>query len=225
MADWLSTDAQQRITAAIAAAEARTAGEIVCTCSLDRHVYLEWILPLATAVALLLPLLLTWFGFGPSSWLALLPALASNPPTERDIIQIYALAQIITLLIATPLLWLSPLAQRLAPLALRRSHVHELALRQFLGRGIHLTTARTGVLIHLSLHDHVAEVIADAKIYAKVPPEHWGETLDALLSGAAANDPAQGFVDAIALAGTVLAEHFPPAADNPDELPNHLIIT
>ena len=33
-----------------------------------------------------------------------------------------------------------------------------------------------------------------------------------------------GLVGAIGAAGVILAAHFPPGADNPDELPDHLIV-
>jgi putative membrane protein len=35
--------------------------------------------------------------------------------------------------------------------------------------------------------------------------------------------PADGFTAAIRICGAVLAEHFPPGEDNPDELPNALV--
>lgn len=220
MVDWLTADARARIAAAIAAAEARTSGEIVCTCSDARHVYAEWLLPLAMALTLGLPLLATLLGAGPALWAGWLPAWAAATAP----VLLYALAQMLILLLATALLWFTPLGLWLTPHRIRRAHVHEVALAQFLGKGIHLTAARTGVLIHLSLNDHVAEVIADARIYRKVPPAHWADTVAALLDGVTRGDPVQGFIDAIALAGAVLADNFPPQDGARDELPNQLLI-
>lgn len=215
---------QARIADAIHAAEALTDGEIVCTLAAERHRYVEWVLALAAAVAFLLPLVATLLGFGPSAWAALVGIWQAEPLTDRQTVEFYALVQVLVLLLATLALWWSPLAQRFAPLSLRRDRVHEIALKQFLTRGIHLTAARTGILIHVSLEDHVVEVIADEGIYSKVPAETWAETAAVLLAGIRRGDTAQGFVDAIALAGQVLATHFPKTDGNPDELPNRLVI-
>ena len=102
--------------------------------------------------------------------------------------------------------------------------MHEIALKQFLTRGIHLTAKRTGVLIHVSFEDHVVEVIADEAIYAKVPKDHWADTAALLLDGIRRGDTADGFVRAIAHAGDALSTHFPKSGTNPDELPNCLVI-
>ena len=214
---------EARIAAAIEAAEAHSSGEIVCTLSTERHRYVEWVLALAAAFAFLVPLVATMAGFGPSAWAALAGIWQAEPLTDVQTVEIYALVQVSLLILATLALWWSPLAQRYAPLSMRRERVHEIALKQFLTRGIHLTQDRTGVLLHVSLEDHVVEVIADEEIYRRVPDEHWGETAAALLAGIRRGDIAQGFVDAIGLAGGVLATHFPPRDDNPDELPNRLL--
>ncbi len=214
----------KRVEAAIVEAEAHTSGEIVCAISDERHRYVEWVLALAAGAAFLLPVLLTLGGFGPTFWAAVFGQWQSEPLTDRQTIEIFVLMQVAVLLVATLALWWSPFAQRWSPLSLRRERVHEIALKEFLVRGIHLTDQRTGVLLHVSVRDHVAEIVADEGIYSHVSPEHWGETIAALLDGVKRGDPAQGLIDAIALAGEVLASNFPPTADNPDELPNHLLI-
>ncbi len=71
--------------------------------------------------------------------------------------------------------------------------------------------------------DHIAEVVADAAIYERVEPEFWGTTIVALLDGIKAGRTADGLVAAVSHAGGALAAHFPPRADDSDELPNHLI--
>lgn len=219
----LSETEEARVTAAIVEAEAHSAGEIVCTLSTERHRYVEWVLALAAAFAFVVPLVSTMAGFGPSNWAALAGIWQADPLTDRQTIEIYALVQVALLILATLALWWSPLAQRYAPLSMRRERVHEIALKQFLTRGIHLTQDRTGVLLHVSIEDHVVEVIADEEIYRRVPDEHWAETAAALLAGVGRDDIAQGFTDAIGLAGGVLATHFPPRDENPDELPNRLL--
>ncbi|MFN7398471.1 MAG: TPM domain-containing protein [Sandaracinobacter sp.] len=215
---------QAQIASAIEAAEALTDGEIVCTLSLEHHRYVEWVLALAAAAGFLVPVLLTALGFGPTFFAFLFGQWQSEPLSDWQTVEIFALMQVTILILTTLLLWWSPFAQRLVPLSIRRERVHEIALKQFLTRGIHLTASRTGVLIHVSFEDHVVEVIADESIYSKVPQEHWAETVAALLDGIRRGDTADGFVRAIALAGDMLATHFPKTDNNPDELPNRLVI-
>lgn len=219
----LGPEQEARIAQAITDAEAHTSGEIVCTLSTERHRYVEWVLALAAAFAFVVPLAATLAGFGPSRWAAFVGVWQTEPLTDAQTVEIYAVVQVLLLLLATLALWWSPLAQRYAPLSMRRERVHEIALKQFLTRGIHLTRDRTGVLLHVSLEDHVVEVIADEEIYRQVADEHWAETAAVLLAGVQRGNLTQGFVDAIGLAGGVLATHFPPRDDNPDELPNQLL--
>lgn len=220
----LSTDDQARIADAIADAESRTSGEILCTLSTERHRYVEWVLALAALAAFALPAIATLAGFGPTRWAAMLGLWQQGPLDDRQMIELYAGAQAVTLLLATLALWWSPFAQAWAPRGLRQDRVHEIALKQFLARGIHLTAGRTGVLVHVSLEDHVVEIVADEGIYTRVPPDHWGEAAEALLAGVKAGDIAGGFVAAIGRVGDTLAAHFPPGSSNPDELPNQLLI-
>lgn len=220
----LTPSEQARIASAIEAAEARTDGEIVCTLSPEPHRYVEWVLALAAAAGFLVPVILTAIGFGPTFWAFAFGQWQSEPLSDWQTVEIFAVMQVMVLILTTFALWWSPFAQRWVPLSIRRERVHEIALKQFLTRGIHLTASRTGVLIHVSFEDHVVEVIADEAIYSKVGHEHWAETAAALLDGIRRGDTAEGFVRAIALAGDVLATHFPKTDGNPDELPNRLVI-
>jgi putative membrane protein len=216
-----------RVSAAIELAEAQTSGEIMCVLDRDRHVYRGWVLGLAALSAFLFPFLATMAGFGPAEVLALFGAQdwlsGEEGISERRLIETYAAVQLGLFLILVFLIQRTPLAQRYAPLWMRRERVHELALKQFLAHGIHLTEARTGVLIFVSLHDHMTEIVADEGIYAKVSSDVWREADAALLEGLARGDVAGGFKAAIDRVGSVLAEHFPPAESNRDELPNRLI--
>ncbi|MEY4471987.1 MAG: hypothetical protein RL671_291, partial [Pseudomonadota bacterium] len=85
------------------------------------------------------------------------------------------------------------------------------------------THGRTGILIYVSLAEHRAEIVADAAIAGKVSPEVWGEAMAALLQGIRADDLAAGLTGAIAKVGAVLAQHFPRAADDQNELPDRVI--
>lgn len=212
------------IADAITAAEKATSGEIVCVVSDRVDRYAATGLTIAALLAFALPLLANALGFGPDRITGLRDWSAGDPATDlRRAIEAYAAVQVVIFAVAAGLLVKTRLGARLTPRALRRDRVHGEALAQFRARGIGATRAQTGVLIFVSLPDHIAEVVADAGIYAKVEPHYWATTVDALVGGIKAGRIAEGFVAAVQLAGAVLAEHFPPEADNPDELPNRLI--
>ena len=212
---------QQRIASAIHAAEAQTSGEIVVIVSTRPHRYTATALSLAALIALALPFTAVAFGWSPAD---LLPDWGFDPQDqERRSLEVLIVVQALLFVATLALGLLTPLARALTPKGLKRDRVHAEALTQFKARGLDATQGRTGVLLYIDEPDHVAEIVADAGIYAKVPPDHWADTIDALIHGIRAGQPADGLVNAIGLAGTVLAEHFPPADTNRNELPDHLI--
>jgi len=193
-----------RIRDAVAAAEAKTAGEIfvvVAAASDDyRLVPLLW----ATLAALFVPL--------PLVFLTLVPAL-----------QIY-LGQLGAFVVLSVLLSLPPLHIAVVPPALKRARAHARAVEQFLAHGLHTTEARTGVLIFVSLAERYAEIIADTGIATKVEQKVWDAAIGKLIDETRAGRLAEGLVQAIADAGAVLATHFPPRSGDVDELPNDLVL-
>jgi putative membrane protein len=83
------------------------------------------------------------------------------------------------------------------------------AMRAFHEHGLHRTADGTGVLVFASLFEHEAVVLADRGIDAKVTAGEWDRAVSALVAGMRSGDAARGFVDAVALCGARLAEHFP----------------
>jgi putative membrane protein len=95
------------------------------------------------------------------------------------------------------------------------------ALRAFHEHGLHRTEEGTGVLVFASLFEREAVVLGDHGIHEKVGDGGWDRVVKALVRELRAGDPAAGFVDAVALCGAQLAEHFPragAAAPPPNEL-------
>ena len=56
-----------------------------------------------------------------------------------------------------------------------------------------------------------------------IPNDRYPEE-DYVLGEIRAGRGVAGLAAAISAAGAILAQHFPPGSDNPDELPNHLIV-
>jgi putative membrane protein len=88
---------------------------------------------------------------------------------------------------------------------------------------LHLTQARTGVLISVSVAEHYVEIIADEGSNALVPPGTWDKAVADFVERVRAGRTTEGFLVIIEMVGTRLAEHFPRPANDRDELPNRLV--
>jgi putative membrane protein len=192
-----------RVTAAIRAAEQRTAGEIFCV--IARHSGDYRLVPVAWAAA--------------AALVAPLPLLAL---TNWSAPIIYLL-QIMAFLVVAMVLSLSGIRSRIVPRQTRHDCAHAEAMRQFYAQGIDKTEHRTGVLIFASAAERYVEVVADAGINDKVSADVWDAAVQALISAVKDGRPGDGFVAAIERCGAVLAEHFPPGDLKRDELPNKLV--
>jgi putative membrane protein len=137
---------------------------------------------------------------------------------------VFVAAQLLALAAALAAVYAFPgLRMMLAPRRWQYLRAHENALKQFLGRNVHLTAQRTGVLIFVSLAERYAEIVADAGINAKVPQDMWDSIVAGLIDDARRGRLADGYVAAIAAVGALLGEHFPVRPGDDNELDDHLI--
>lgn len=225
----LTTTAHDRIAGAIAAAEARTSGEIFCVLARRVSSYRDVSLAWAAAAALLLPLGLIPLGLDPAwipgfadSWEA--AHLAARDVSIGQAIGAYALIQAVVFLTVYLVTRLPTVTRWVTPRAVRRARVRDAAVQQFLAHGLHVTEARTGVLIFAALGDHQVEIVADMGIHTQVDQSVWGDAAEALSQGLKRDDPAGGFEAAVGLCGEVLAKHFPPGTENPNEVVDRLVV-
>jgi putative membrane protein len=211
---------RKTIRDAIAAAEKTTAGEIFVVVAHDSDEYRAIPLLWATLIALLFPLPFLLVEL-PAEWRTgeawdsaarLLPGTA-----------IY-LGQLVVFVVLAIGLSLPAIKPLVVPKSVKRNRAHALAVAQFLAHGLHITEARTGVLIFVSLFERYAEIIADAGIAAKVEQEEWDRSMAGLLADIGQGRLTEGLAGAIGRAGSVLARHFPPRPRDRNELPNDLIL-
>jgi putative membrane protein len=95
---------------------------------------------------------------------------------------------------------------------------------EFYELGLSETEARTGVLLFVSLMEHRAVVLADQGIAEKLDSEIWNGVVDQMVAGVKRADFAGGMCAGIERCGALLAPHFPAAAENANELRDHLVI-
>lgn len=192
-----------RVVAAIRKAEMSTSGEIFCVVARHSSDYRLVPLTWAATIALFVPLPMIYL----TSW---------------SVAGVYLL-QLLVFLTAALALSHPRLRFHIVPRQARHDRAHAEAMRQFFAQGLDKTEHRTGVLVFASAGERYAEIVADAGINGKVPPDVWDEAVKILVGEIKAGRPAEGFVAAIEHCGAVLAAHFPPDSLRRDELPNRLL--
>lgn len=229
MVNTLTNEAHDRIAAAIAAAETRTSGEIFCVLARRVSSYRDVSLAWAAAAALILPLGLIPLGFEAAwipgfadSWEA--AHLAAREISTGQALGAYAVIQAVVFLTVYLITRIPVVTRWVTPRAIRRARTRNAAMQQFLAHGLHVTEARTGVLLFAALSDHQVEIVADEGIYARVDHAVWGDAAEALSRGLKRDDAAAGFEAAVGLCGEVLAGHFPPRPTNHNEVADRLVV-
>jgi len=212
-----------KVSMAIAAAEATTDGEIVAVTTPLSDSYHDVALHWAVAVLILV---LAWAAWRPdwlTWWFNRLFGGWMPEPTLSELLtflMVLAVAKFTAVLLI--LKWM-PLRLALTPPATKHRRVRRRAVAVFRAAAERRTETRVGILIYLSMGEHRAEIVADEAITKVTTPETWGEAMEVLLADVADGRPADGICAAIQRIGIVLAEHFPKSADNPNEIPDKLI--
>ena len=116
-----------------------------------------------------------------------------------------------------------PLRIWLVPKTTKRRRVRRRALDLFKVGAEARTSGRTGILIYLSMREHMAEIVADEAIHAKVPEERWGEAMVALVAEVRQGRVAEGMAAAVTQVGAILREGLPRLEGDVNELPDRLI--
>jgi putative membrane protein len=218
------TDAdREKVSAAIAAAEANSSGKIVAVATPISDAYhdvaLHWALVPLFAV-------LAWAAWAPTAlvwWYNFLFGGWSPDPTLSQLLTFLMVLAALKFTVALLILKWMPLRLLLTPAATKHRRVRRRAVAIFQAAAAGRTTGKTGILIYLSLGERRAEIVADEAIL-KVTDEHtWGEAMTALLTEVRDGKVGDGIVAAIERVGAVLAEHFPRSPDDANEIPDKLI--
>ena len=212
----LSEAERDAVTAAVAAAEARSDGEIVTVVSEASDAYHDVALHYAVAAVLAVTAAAMW------------PHLLASDggwgggDRGRELLVLLIAQAVAFLIVRFALAW-RPLRLMLTPGATLSRRVRRRAVQYFRLAAENRTEGREAVLLYLSVAEHRAELVADAAVHALVPPERWGAAMAALVDAVRDGRAADGMVAAAGEIGTILAEHFPKSASNPNEIPDRVI--
>ena len=195
---------RDRVLAAIAEAELRSAAEfaVAVASSADRYPEIRLVAPAVIAV-LAPPLALATGAVVDTLWLAILPA----------VLFISLSAILLPDLIAVPL----------APSSLRESRARRLARTLFMDLGLTNPRDRAGVLLFIARAERRVEILAGAGVAERIDSEAWQQVVDEFVRAARSGPLVAALTQAIEAATALLSEAFPSDDRNPDEVPNRLI--
>jgi putative membrane protein len=212
-----------RVSAAIAAAEASSNGEIVAVATPLSDSYhdvaLHWALVPLFAV-------LAWAAIRPSAlvwWYNFLFGGWNPEPTLGQLFTLLMFFAALKFTVALLILKWMPLRLALTPAATKHRRVRRRAVTVFRAAAERRTAGRTGILIYLSMGERRAEIVADEAILKVTDDSTWGDTMAALVEQVREGRPGDGICAAIERVGAVLTEHFPRSADDANEIPDKLI--
>jgi putative membrane protein len=219
----LADSDRAKVSAAIAAAEARSSGEIVAVATPISDAYhdvaLHWALVPLFAV-------LAWAAWRPTAltwWYDRLFGGWAPDPTLSQLLTLLMVFAALLFIVALLILKWMPLRLFLTPGATKHRRVRRRGVAIFQAAAAGRTTGKTGVLIYLSMAERRAEIIADAAILSVTDAHIWGEAMHALIADVREGRPADGICAAIERVGVVLSEHFPRSAADRNEIPDKLI--
>lgn len=223
MVTHLTEQDRANISAAVAAAEANSDGEIVTVATPISDSYhdvaLHWALVPLFAV-------LAWAAWRPSAltwWYDFLFGGWNPEPTMSELLTLLLVFAALKFTVALLVLRWMPLRLALTPGATKHRRVRRRAVSIFLAAASGRTAERTGILIYLSLAERRAEIVADEAITKVTTPEVWGDAMAVMIADLREGRPGDGICAAVEKVGAILAEHFPKSDNNPNELPDALI--
>jgi putative membrane protein len=218
----LSAEDHAKVSAAIAAAEAKSDGEIIAIAADQSDAYHDVGLHYAVLV---LFLVLAFFAIWPHQlelWWTRLMGWTAEPSMRQLLTLLLGFALLKFLVVLYILKW-RPLRLLLTPGSTKTRRVRRRAVMLFKTGAERRTIGRTGILIYLSMAEHRAEIVGDEAITAVTTPETWGEAMAALIKDVKDGRPGDGIVAAVGLIGEVLATHFPKTSEDSNEIPDKLI--
>ena len=219
----LSKADHEKVSAAIAAAEATTDGEIVAVATPLSDSYHDVALHWAVAAMILV---LAWAAWQPDWlrwWFEQFLGGWRPEPSLGELLTFLMVLAVLKFTAVLLILKYMPLRLALTPGATKSRRVRRRAIGLFKAAAERRTEGRTGILIYLSMGEHRAEIVADEAIATVTSADTWGEAMAVLLDEVKEGRIADGIVAAVHRVGAVLAEHFPKSSGNPNEIPDKLI--
>ena len=206
---------------AVAAAEAKTTGEIAIAVTPESARYCFWGLLAADFFGALVLVCMLPFS---EKILALYHRLYwQNEPSW--ILPLFFVISCLAAVVIGFYVCNIPTVDRLViPRSVRKTCVTNRAFRYFTESGVYDTAEHSGILIFVSYMERQVRIVADSGISKHISQDLWNLIADELAENLRKGEAAKAFTTAIEKCGELLAENFPPHEENPNELPDGLVI-
>lgn len=199
----LTAEQEAKIGASVAAAERRTAAEFAVVVARTSDDYAGFPLVWAGAVALVLG------------------GVAALLRPDLGVFDLCLLQGAVYVLSAVGFSML-PTRARLAPPFVRRERAEAQAALQFAARVVQRTKDGLGLMLYVSLAEHVAIIHVDKRIAAALPASTWQDIVTNLVERAGDGRVSEGIIAAIDACAATLAPHFPPQPGQVNEIADHV---
>ncbi len=206
---------------AVAAAEAKTTGEIALAVTAESGRYSFWELLAANFFGVLVLLCMLPFA---DKILALYHRLYwQNEPSW--ILPLFFIVSCLAAVVIAFYIANIPAVDRLViPRSVRRTCVTNRAFRYFTESGVYDTLEHSGILIFVSYMERQVRIVADSGIAKHISQDLWNLIADELAENLRKGEATKAFTTAIEKCGELLADNFPPHEENPNEIPDGLVI-
>lgn len=208
---FLSDEDRQQIDAAVKAAEAQTAGEIVVMATTRSYHYSMATLTGSLALSFPAAVALTPV-VGEAFWMG---------PVHMWVF--ISLMAVLAIAFWGLLTMLPPMKRWFISRREMIEEVEEAATVAFFREGLYRTRDETGLLIYISLYERRVHVLADRGIHARMPDGFWQDRVDGIVEGIRGGKPAPAICEAVAEIGRRMAGALPVRDDDTDELKNVII--
>lgn len=106
----------------------------------------------------------------------------------------------------------------------KKKNIRQLAEEEFHRLGITKTKGGTGILLFILPSEREFYILADKGINVKVKQETWDSIKEEMIKFFSTGNFCGGILFAVDEVGKILAEHFPPEKENPNEISNQVSV-
>ena len=205
----------------VAEAEAKSTGEIAVAIAPESAHYSFWELLVGNIAAALVLIIMIPFA---DKIRGLYRMLYWQNEPSWILPLFYIITCFATVIIVFYLSNIPALDRLIIPSSVKRSCVTHRAMRYFTESGVYETAEHSGILIFVSYMEHQVRIVADAGISAKISQDMWNLIADEMAENIGKGQVKAAFTTAIKKCGELLADNFPPHEENPNELPDGLVI-
>jgi len=217
----LSDSDFETIKKSVAAAEAKTTGEIVLAAAPESGKYSFWELLWANGLAAVVLAVMIPFS---KDITALFQKFYWDTVPAWIVPSVYVVVAFAVIVIGFYLCNIPAVDRLIIPSSEKTKTVSARAMQHFAESGVYNTAEHSGILVYVSYMEREVRIIADSGISSKISQDLWNLIADELCENLKKGDAVKAFTGAVEKCGDLLAENFPNHEENPNELSDGLVI-